>query len=56
MGGTCRIYEQVEKAQMLVCIFESARSLSRFSIRLKDNIKTDLREIWWEDEAWIKET
>jgi len=31
---------------MLVCTFEGARSLSRFSIRLKDNIKTDLREIF----------
>jgi len=51
MGGTCRIYEQAKKKRyiMLVSVLEGARSLSRFSIRLKDNIKTDLRGICWED-------
>ena len=55
MGGTYRTYGRRNR-HINVCSLECARSLSRSSVRLKDDIKADLRDMRWEDVDWIKAT
>jgi hypothetical protein len=52
MGGTCSTYGRDEKC-IVVGKPEVKRALGRRRRRWQDNIRTDLREIWWEGVDWI---
>jgi hypothetical protein len=50
MGGSCSMHGELRNAcKILIWMCEGKRPLVRVRHRWKDNIKTNLKEIWWDD-------
>jgi hypothetical protein len=54
MGGMCSTHRRKKKyTKILVGRSVGKRPLRRYRCRWEDNIRTDLKEIGWEDVDWM---